>query len=198
MTFDHVPLVALLDLVHLRVTLAVFVLGGAGRCNEGGIDYGAGLEHEALCAEFVVDDLQDARAQAVFFQQVAKAQDAHPVGDSVGAAQAAEVTVERHLKQGFFGCQVGETKPLLKAVDAQHHLDSKGGRPVLATGAYAAVSATSSTHGITNAISSSSISLRVRRVLSLRPRSCCFFMQMKLAICVPLSDRMAGSFEHDP
>ena len=48
-------------LVHLGVTFAAAVFGRAGRSNQGGVDHGASLEHEALHAALVVDDLQDAR-----------------------------------------------------------------------------------------------------------------------------------------
>ena len=40
----EIPLVALLAGVHLGVTGFVFVLGGGGRCNQGGVHYGAGLQ----------------------------------------------------------------------------------------------------------------------------------------------------------
>jgi hypothetical protein len=78
-----------------------------------------------LSSEFVVDELQDARAQAVLFQQMSEAQNAHPIGDSIGAAQAHKVTVDGHFKQGFFCRQIRLAKPLLQAVDAQHHLQIK-------------------------------------------------------------------------
>ena len=81
--------------------------------------------------QLVVDDLKDARTQAMVFEQVAKAQDAYPVGDSVRAAQATEIAVDRHLEQGFFGCKVRQPKPLLQAMDAQHHLQTKGRAPGL-------------------------------------------------------------------
>ena len=47
----EVPLVALLSLVHLGVTLAVTVLGAAGRGNQGGVHHGAGLENQAFLSQ---------------------------------------------------------------------------------------------------------------------------------------------------
>lgn len=67
---SKVPLIALLGLMHLGVTLAFLVLGRTRGSNQGGIDHGTALKHEALCTEFVVDDLQDALAQSVGFEQV--------------------------------------------------------------------------------------------------------------------------------
>ena len=53
-------------------------------------------------------------------------QDADPVGNALGAAQAHEVAVKAGLEQGFFSTHVGQTKPLLQSVDAQHHEKIKG------------------------------------------------------------------------
>jgi len=177
---SEVPLVTLLDLVHLRITLTVLVLGGARCRNQRGIDHRAGLEQQTLRAKLVVDDLQDAWAQIMFFQQVAwtwgfaKAHKAHPVRNSVGAAQAHELPVDRHLKQSFFSTRSDSPNHCCKQWMRSIICRSNGGRPVLAKGACPAISVTSSTYGITNDISSSSTSLRVRRVLNFRPRSCCF------------------------
>ena len=99
--------------MHLRVALTTVVLGRAGCRNQGGIDHAATLEHQAVRAEFVVDDLQDTWAQVIRFEQVAKVQDADPIRDSVIAAQAHKITVVHHLKQGFFGSKLRQSKPLL-------------------------------------------------------------------------------------
>jgi hypothetical protein len=52
---------------------------------------------------------------------MAKPQEADPVRDAVGTADAHEGTVEAGLEQGLFGSQVGQAKPLLQAMNAQHH-----------------------------------------------------------------------------
>ena len=92
---SKVPLIALLGLVHFGIMLPVSVFGGSG--DEGGINYSATLEHKALHAELVVDDLHDA----------------HPIGDPARAVQATKVAADRHLEL------------LLQAMDAQHHLQIK-------------------------------------------------------------------------
>ena len=56
---------------------------------------------------------------------MAKAQDADAVGDALGAADAWEVAVKAGLKQGFFNAQIRQAKPLLKAVNTQHHCQIK-------------------------------------------------------------------------
>ena len=72
-----------------------------------------------------VDDLQNLWAQFVLFEQMTKSQDADPVWNALGAADASEVAVEAGLEQGFFGPQVRQAKPLLQAVNAQHQCKVK-------------------------------------------------------------------------
>ena len=67
-----------------------------------------------------VDDLQNLRTQRVLFEQMTKSQDADPVRNALGAADACKVALEAGLEQGFFGPQVRQAKPLLQAVNAQH------------------------------------------------------------------------------
>ena len=77
---SEVPLVALLDLVHLGIALVRAVLGRARCSNQGGIDYSAALEQQAVGSELGVDDLQDLGARLVLFEQMSKSQDADPAG----------------------------------------------------------------------------------------------------------------------
>ena len=100
-----VPLVALLGLVYLGVTSTVFVLGVTGRSNQVGRHYGARLEQQAVGAQLGISDLQDLGAQVVLFEQMTKSQDADPIRNLLGAADAHEVTVEAGLEQCFFGPQ---------------------------------------------------------------------------------------------
>ena len=119
------PLLALFGLVHLGVTLACAVLGRTRRRNQGGVHHGARLEQQAVRGQLGVDDLQDLEAQFVLFQQVPKAQDADPVWNALGASDADKIPVEAGLEQGFFGAQVRQAKPWLKAVNAQHQSQIK-------------------------------------------------------------------------
>ena len=121
----EVPLVALLNLVHLGVTLTGLVLGRAGRSNQRGVYHGARLEQQAVSGQLGVDDLQNLWTQRVLFEQMTKSQDADPVWNALGAADTSKVAVEAGLEQGFFGPQVGQAKPLLQAVNAQHQCKVK-------------------------------------------------------------------------
>ena len=118
---DGRQLVAFLDLVHLEVTFASLVLGRDRCSDQRGVHHRAGLEQQALGGQLGVDRLQDLWAQLVRFEQMAKSQDADPVGDTLGATDAHKVTVKAGLEQSFFGSEVGQAKPLLQAMNAQHH-----------------------------------------------------------------------------
>ena len=119
------------DLVHLGVALTSAVLSGARCRNQGGVHHRTGLEQQALGGQLGVDDLQDLGAQLVRFEQMAKAQDADPVRNALGAADAHEVTVKAGLEQSLFGSQVRQPKPLLQVVNAQHHCQIKRRAPRL-------------------------------------------------------------------
>lgn len=51
----EVPLVTRLCLVHLGIDFPVLILGGTGRCNQGGVNHCALLEQQALGRQRVVD-----------------------------------------------------------------------------------------------------------------------------------------------
>jgi hypothetical protein len=120
------PLVALLGLVHLRITLTRTVLGRAGRCNQRDINDRASLEHQAFGDQGGVDRGQQLNAQVVLFKQVAKAHDGGRVVHSDQACiEAAELAVKRRVVQNFFHRRIGQAKPLLQKMDVPHGLDGK-------------------------------------------------------------------------
>ena len=53
-----VPLIAFLGLMHLRIALLLFVLGGAGSLNDGGIDQGALSHHDTCLGQPLVDCIE--------------------------------------------------------------------------------------------------------------------------------------------
>ena len=126
----EIPLVALLGLVHLGIALPLFVLGGAGCRDQGGIDDGALAHRHAPCAEVGFDRLidevfcaaVDLLAQIVLLKQVAEGQDRRlirdPVTDQIDAGKPAH---GRHLDQDLFHGRIAERIPLLQQVDPQHH-----------------------------------------------------------------------------
>ena len=80
-----VPLIALLGLVHFRIPLPLFVIGGAGGGNQGGIHDLALAHRHAPCAEMVIDRLKDVLAQLVLLKQVPEGQDCQPTGKTGGS-----------------------------------------------------------------------------------------------------------------
>ena len=88
-----VPLFAFLRLVHFFVPFAVFVLGGAGRGDDGGGHQGAGTRKQPLVCEILVDQGKYLFGQSVFFQQVTKTQDGGFIrheGSTVKTGEGAE------------------------------------------------------------------------------------------------------------
>ena len=64
------PLVALLRLVHLRIALALLVLGRTGRRDDRRVNDAAALEQQSLAGEVRVDLLEDVFRQVVLFQEM--------------------------------------------------------------------------------------------------------------------------------
>ncbi len=106
---SKVPLVALLDLVHLGTTLTLPVLNRIGHRNDGGNDDGAGLEHQALLCQCGVDGGQHLGRQLMLVQQMVKAQDIGLVGYArMCAVQSCKAAVRGPFVQFFFHGPIGE------------------------------------------------------------------------------------------
>jgi hypothetical protein len=101
--------------------LGAFVLGRAGRSDQGGIHDRALAHRHAPSAEVGFDRLKNLLAQIVLLQQVAEGQDRglsrDPVADQLDAGKA---THGEHLDQGLFHRRIAERIPLLQQMDAQH------------------------------------------------------------------------------
>jgi hypothetical protein len=118
---SKIPLVALLGLAHLRIPLPVFVFGGAGRRDQGGLHEHALPHRHAPCAEVCFDGLKNLLAKLVFLQQVSEAQDRGLIGDPVADQLDAGKAAERgHLNQSLFHGRVAERIPLLQEMNPQH------------------------------------------------------------------------------
>lgn len=126
---SKMPLVTLLGLMHLGVACAGAVLGRAGRSNQRGVDGRAFLEQQPLGRQRRVDGLQHLGRQVMAFEQMAKPHDAHPVGQPVHPAQPGQLPVQRDVEQRLFHRHVRQPEPLLKEVNAQHHLNAEGRAP---------------------------------------------------------------------
>ncbi|MNZ84554.1 hypothetical protein D3C78_1033160 [compost metagenome] len=115
----EVVLVSLLGLVHLRITLAVLVLGRAGRMNDGRVDDAALTQLQAALAQVGIDDFQDPAGQFVPFQQAAEVEDGRFVRDPI-QMQLGKVAQDRHLVEGFLHRGIAVAEPVLHKVHTQH------------------------------------------------------------------------------
>jgi len=119
--YAEVPLVTLLGLVHLGILLPRAVLGGTGCGNQGGVNYRAGLKHQAFGGQGGVNGGQQLDAEVVIFEQVAEPKDGALIGEAANAGvQVRKLAVQRNVVQRLFHGRVRQAKPLLHAVDAQH------------------------------------------------------------------------------
>ena len=66
--------------MHLGVTRTQAVFGGAGRGNQGGINYRADFKHQAFRSQSGVDGSKQLHAQVVLFKQMTKPQNSRFVG----------------------------------------------------------------------------------------------------------------------
>ena len=117
----EIPLVALPGLVHLWIALPLFVFGGAGCRDQGGINDGALLHRHAPCDEAGFDGLKDLLAQIMFLQQLAEGQDRRLIGDPIAdQLDASKAAHGGHLDQRIFHRWITEAVPLLQQVNPQH------------------------------------------------------------------------------
>ncbi len=119
------PLVALLGLLHLRVTLLGLVLGGGRGGHDSGVDDGALAHEQALLGQAGVDLLEDPLGQGMFLQQMAEAQQRGGIRHALdGQVDTDEVAHGLAVVDGIFQRLVGKRIPLLQEVDPQHPLQA--------------------------------------------------------------------------
>ena len=75
----EVPFVALSGLVHLRITLASLVLGGAGSRDDGGIYDASFTQHQAVFLQVFVHLFKQRLAKTVLLQEMPEVENRRPV-----------------------------------------------------------------------------------------------------------------------
>ncbi|MNV68963.1 hypothetical protein D3C71_1618410 [compost metagenome] len=118
----EVPLVALLRLVHLRVSFAALVLGGTGRRDDRGIHDGASLQKQPLPGQMSVDLLEDVFGQVAGLQQMAEVQDRRLVGNRL-QPQPRKRAQRSDLVQGFLHRRIAQRKPVLHQMHTKHRFE---------------------------------------------------------------------------
>ncbi len=127
----EVPLLALAGLMHLRVTLLVLVLGGAGRTDDRGVHDRAATDLHPLGLQHLAHLGEQGLAQLVSLQQATKLQQRgrvrHPLAAQVDADKA---TQRRAVQQRLLARRIGQIEPVLHEVHPQHALQPHRGTTV--------------------------------------------------------------------
>ena len=147
------PLLALLALVHLRVSFTAGVLGRARCGDQRGIDHCAAAQHQALGTQQQIDGCQDSLGQLVLLQHMAESQDGALVGQPViPAAQAGEVAEQGHVVQRpSMAGSLNVNHCCMKWMRSRDSTGTADGRVCL-RGMNGAICATKSDHGTTRSI----------------------------------------------
>jgi hypothetical protein len=118
---SKVPLIALLGLVHLRVSCSRGVLGRARRCNDRGIHNRALGQSQSTGHQVAVHRLKDLGGQAVSLEQVAKVENRRFIRNrTLGQGQPRKPAHRGNLVQRFFHGRVTQAVPLLHEVNPDH------------------------------------------------------------------------------
>lgn len=117
----EVVVVALLGAGHVRVTFMSLVLGGAGRCDDGGIHQRACAHEQALLLQLGVDLGKDRLGQFVVFKQPPKLQQCGGVRHRL-QVYPDELTQSRRVVHRVFQSFVAQAQLLLGKVQPQHAL----------------------------------------------------------------------------
>ena len=121
----EVPLVALLGVAHLRITLALFVLGRACGIDDGGIHNRATADLQAVLLQIVLDQYEQLLAELVRFQQMTELSDRGLTPHRLPAQiDTDEAPHRRRVVQALLGRRVGQVEPVLQKVNPEHPLDA--------------------------------------------------------------------------
>jgi hypothetical protein len=114
--------------MHFWIALFLGVLGRRRSRDDRGIDDATGRDAQASAGQIMVHRVQDLAAQFVLLQQATEAKNRGLVG-GCGTAQinARKTAQHRRLVESILAARIGEIKPLLQKVDAQH--DRQPNRP---------------------------------------------------------------------
>src|SRR5450830_637647 len=119
----EVPLVALLGLMHFRIASLVLVLGGAGRCNDGGVHNGTARELQPVRLQQLAYLGKQGGTDVVLLQQVTKAEQRGGIGHALSPqVDSTEFAKGGNVVQGVLASLVGQVEPVSDQVHAQHPL----------------------------------------------------------------------------
>jgi hypothetical protein len=121
--------------MHLRIALFLAVLRGGWRCDDRGIDDGAGGDTQAFACQVVVHRVRNLAAQFILLQQPTEAKNRGLVG-GCGTAKINAGKAPQHgrLVEGILGARIGEIKPLCRKQTRSVIDNPTGWRPLPALG----------------------------------------------------------------
>ena len=121
----EVPLVALLDLLHLWIPLLLASLRRTRGADDRGIPEGAPADREALRGQIGPDARHEGVAPLVRFQQVPKFADRRLLRHGLAAQlNPDEVPPRPRVVQRLFDRRIRQSKPLLPTMQAPHAFDT--------------------------------------------------------------------------
>ena len=103
--------------MHLWITLAFLVLGGAGSSDQGGIDDFALLHGHAPLLEVSLGRFKNLLAKVVLLKQMPERQDRRLIRDTIAdQINPCKAAYGRNLDQSIFHSSITEAIPLLRQV----------------------------------------------------------------------------------
>lgn len=120
----EVPLIALLRLVHLRITGLFLVLGGSRRIDDRGVNYGALRNLYAVLGKILPNQHKKPFAEVVGLQNMAELADRSLVRHRLTAkVDSHKVAHGPRVVKRLLHRRIGEIEPVLEKMDAQHPLN---------------------------------------------------------------------------
>jgi len=117
----EVPVIALLRLVHLRITLAILVLRRWWRGDQRGVNNGPLAHHQTFFGEVLVDRIEDLARQICWFENVTKLEQRRRVWRRLAAQIDADESANGlAVVDRIFDAFVRQTKALLGHIHPQH------------------------------------------------------------------------------
>ncbi|AAW75732.1 unknown protein [Xanthomonas oryzae pv. oryzae KACC 10331] len=118
----EVILIPLLGLVHVRIALALLVLGRTGRRNDRGIHDRPAPQTLPFTRQVRVDPVEQLARQIMPLQQMPEVENRRFIRHLVQPADLREAAHRHRVVQRFFRRGIAQRIPLLQKVDAQHRL----------------------------------------------------------------------------
>jgi len=126
--WTEVPLVALPDLVHLRVSGLIFIFGGARSVYNSGINDGTRTDLQPVLRKVLADENEKLFAEIMGLKNVTELAYCRLIGSGFPAkVDTGKVTHGAGIVKGFLHRRVGEVEPMLHEMDAEHTFKTNRG-----------------------------------------------------------------------